>query len=348
MVGDNSEIQHPLRVAGHRRRRDARPRRRAGGATQVEPRGRCALTRDDLDITDATAVEAAFVERYPGRGRQLRRLDRRRRRRGGRCRGRDRGQRRPAPRNVAAAAAAALQGPGRLPLDRLRLRRQPRGALRRVRRDQPDLRLRPSKLAGELATAERPTRATSSCAPRGCSASTAATSSRRCCRSRGELRRGRWSCATRSAARPTPATSRQALVRLLDGELLRHPPHGRRRRVLLVRLRDRDLQAGRGRLPRDVDHDRHVRRGQAPRPAVLGARHRARAPDPAARLARRPGRLPRRARETEAAREGARHRRRRLHRLELRAPRARVAPRATRSWCSTSSPTPAASRRSRI
>ena len=40
------------------------------------------------------------------------------------------------------------------------------------------------------------------------------------------------------------------------GSRVRHPPHGRRRRLLLVRLRPRDLRAGQGRVPGPLRYDR--------------------------------------------------------------------------------------------
>ena len=126
---------------------------------------------------------------------------------------------------------------------------------------------------------------------------------------------------------------------------VRHPPHRRRRRVHLVRLRPGDLRPGRHGDPRDVgDHRDDGPQGAAPR--LLGARLTSATP----RSSCRPGRTRCAATSTTASwrsrDEAARHRRRRVHRLHLRPPPPRRATPTTRSSCSTSSPTPAGARTS--
>ena len=69
------------------------------------------------------------------------------------------------------------------------------------------------------------------------------------------------SSATRSARRPTPGTSPTG--RPPDrGDRVRHPPHGRRRAVLLVRVRARDLRAGQGRVQSALGHHRECSAGR--------------------------------------------------------------------------------------
>ena len=103
------------------------------------------------------------------------------------------------------------------------------------------------------------------------------------------------------------------------GDRVRHPPHGGGRPVLLVRVRPRDLRAGQGRVQSALDHDRGIRRRGAA-PGLLGPGQPARARDPAAQLAGRPGRL---SRPTTSggrnANETSGHRSGRVHRLHLRA-----------------------------
>ena len=89
------------------------------------------------------------------------------------------------------------------------------------------------------------------------------------------------------------------LVRLLDGEDYGIHHMAGRRPLLVVRLRGRDLQPGGRRVPRALDDQRHARPARTAA-RLLGARERARASGAAARLARGPRRLPRRARQTEA------------------------------------------------
>ena len=77
---------------------------------------------------------------------------------------------------------------------------------------------------------------------------------------------------------------------------LRHPPHGRRRACSWYEFARRDLPPGRVELPRAVGDQRHARPARRRGRAFSVLVERARAPDPAARLAKRAWpRLPRRA-----------------------------------------------------
>ena len=143
-----------------------------------------ALTRGELDITDAESARRAIVPARSRRGDQLRGLDRRRRRR----------ERRPsaalAVNGTGAGNVAARGGRGRR-LDDPRSRPttcstgHKRDAVRRVRPGRAALRVRPleARRRARGGRARRPT-ATRSSAPRGCSASAAAASRRRSCGSR--------------------------------------------------------------------------------------------------------------------------------------------------------------------
>ena len=188
-----------------------------------------ALGHAELDITDATAVDAAVAEQRPGRGRQLRRLDRRRRRRG-----------------VTRTRRCAVNG------DRRRDRRRGRGERSAPRsstpppttsstaaRDAPYVESdQPAPLSayGRIEAGRRggdrgaPTRATSSSAPRGSSASTGANFVETMLRPRRRQRRGDRGLATRSASPTYTGHLAEGLVRLIEGDELRHPPHRRRRR----------------------------------------------------------------------------------------------------------------------
>ena len=175
-----------------------------------------------------------------------------------------------------------------------------------------------SKLARRATPPRDATRATRSCAPRGCSASPARTSSTRCSalerRAEGGGRPGRLPDLhrpPRRGARASPGRAR--LVRRASTSPAVGP-------VLLVRVRARDLPPGRqGRRAAAVHH----RGVPASRAAARVQRAAQRAPGAprAARLARRarPRTCPSGRRRDEAARD----RRGRLHRLDLRAHRAR-------------------------
>ena len=120
-----------------------------------------------------------------------------------------------------------------------------------------------------------------------------ATSSTRCCASAPSATRSR-SSPTRSAARRGPATSRPRSWSSPSARRRRRLPRAGERRVLVVRVRRRDLRPRAGSPAASCR--RRATRVRAPRaaPGVQRARHRARADAlvPAA-LAGRPRRLPR-------------------------------------------------------
>ena len=162
-----------------------------------------ALAHAALDITDPGRGGQGVVPLRARRGHQLRRVHRRGRRRGRRGR-RDAGQRRgarPSSRPRPPASAPRCSIPRATTSSTARA-----GAVCRVRPCPP--RCRPTAAPSRRARprSRSPTRATSSSAPRGCSASGGRTSSRRCCGSATSSPRCSWS-PIRSVARPTRATS---------------------------------------------------------------------------------------------------------------------------------------------
>ena len=248
--------------------------------------------------------------RAPGRGRQLRRVDRRRRRgvRGGR-RHRVNGEgagTSPPPRGGGRVRRARLHG--------LRLRRPGARAVHRVRPTGAARAYGRSKLAGEPPSRPpRPARTRSS-APSwlfGAHGGNFVATMLRLARERDEVTvvDDQVGCPTFTGhlAAGARRDRRAAPRRLL--------PRRRRGGVLVVRPRARGLRGDRRR--RRVPRGRTADLGRpAPRPAYSVLRtERPTRPPPA--VARGPGRLPR---PEGHAHEAARVRRRRLHRLELRAP----------------------------
>ena len=256
------------------------------------------FTRAQLDVTDRDAVRAAIG---PGRrGDQLRRLDRRGRRRGARGRGAA-DQRataratspRPPARSCTCRATTSSTAPSASPY----LESDPVDPLSAYGR---------TKLAGERATAAANPRHFIVALLLAVRRRRARTSSRRCS---GSGPRCAW-WTTRSAAPPSPATWPRRSCALADSEDFGIHHVGRRRLVLVVRVRPRDLRPRRLGHPRGALHHRGVPAARAAS-RLLGARQRARPPP--ADLAGGPRRLP-----AGCAYEAARHRRRRLHRLHLR------------------------------
>ena len=150
-----------------------------------------------------------------------------------------------APATLAGAASAARRAPDPR-LDRLRLRRHRDAALRRVGSDRPDHRLRAHQ-------ARRRARGARRLAPARRRADRVAVRDRarelRHLRPRPGGRRARRSrrSPTSSAARPTPATSREKLLDLAARAARRHPPRGRLRPLLALRVRAGDPRARRAR-----------------------------------------------------------------------------------------------------
>ena len=231
----------------------------------------------------------SIAELRPDAVDQLRRLDRRRRRRG--RRGRRRCGQRHGRRRCVAAAAAERRGQGRLRLHRLRLRRRQGRALRRVRPAGAALRLRPHQAGRrdvdrgrQPAPLHRPLLLALRDRRR-------ATSSRRCCGSPASSPRCSWS--RDQVGSPDLHLAPRLGARAADrGRGVRHPPHGRGRAVLVVRVRPGDLRPGRGRVPGAWPATTEMLGRPAPRPAfsVLGSERERR--DRAARLAGGPRRVP--------------------------------------------------------
>ena len=214
---------------------------------------------------------------------------------------------------------AARRAPARsyVPLDRLRVRRREGRALRRVRPHRPRVALRPLQARRRAGHRRRPTRATSSSAPPGCSASGGKNFVDTMLRVGARAGRGARGRADQVGCPTYTGHLAEALVRLAATRGARHPPRRRRRIVLVVRAAPRPRSSAPGSTCRvSPMHHRRVPAAGSPRPPTPCSA-RARDADPPARLAGRPRRLPRRA--GGARHEAARHRRRRVHRLDLRA-----------------------------
>ena len=290
--------------------------RRSSRAGDARPRRR-ALGRVDRDAARRHRPRRGRRRaRARRRGHQLRRVDRRRRRRGARGRRAARQRRRRRQRRRAAAAGAR-----RPRLDRLRLRR--RQARSRTLESDPVAPLSAygrTKLAGERAVADgHPS--TRSSAPPGCSAPAGATSSTTML-ALGAERDEVASSPTRSAARPGPATSPRRWSSSPSAAATRRLPRRRRRRLLVVRARRARSSSRPASTAASRPHDRRVPApGAAARVLACSAASARRPCCPPGRTASPPT-----WRAAEVAHEAARLRRRRLHRLELRAP-ARARPR---------------------
>ena len=303
-----------MRVARHRRGRDARPRRRPRGARR-RARGVRARPRRARRHRRSTRCAPPPTRRRTRR--QLRRLDRRRRRRG--ARGRRAARQRRRRRAIAAARHAACASSTSPPTTSSTAPRT--RAVRRVRPDRAARRLRAHEARRRARRGDRRPRTTSSRARPGSSARPGATSSTRCSRlgaERDEVR-----VVTDQIGCPTfTGHLAEALVELAgDPRRPRHPPRRRRRALLVGRPRRGDLRARGRRLPRRArDHGRVPPPRAAPRLSACSA---ASAPGAApARRGSRASRLPGRA-ERARRHEAARLRRRRLHRLALRPQRLR-------------------------
>ena len=213
-------------------------------------------TRADLDITDAAAVDAAIAGVAPRRRRQLRRLDRRRRRRGPtRTRRRGSTARRA---GLVASRGRERRRQGRLPLDRLRLRRATSGSpyvesditapLSAYGRSQA--RRRDLGRDRQRAPFHRPLVV-------ALRRRAGATSSRRCCAIGAD--QPEVIVVSDQVGCPTYTAHLAGLDRgAARGRRLRRPSPRRRRLVLVVRVRAGDLRPGRARVPGDGRHHRHA------------------------------------------------------------------------------------------
>ena len=233
----------------------------------------------------------------------------------------ERGRRRGGGRGRAAGERRRRRGswpprrPRALRVERLRVRRPQGRALRRVRRREPGVELRPLEARRGAWPPRPPTRVTSSSARRGCSAPAARTSSTRCSggpRARRGAGGGRPGGLPHLHRPPRP----RALVRIASGQRLRHPPRARRRGPAPGTTSPRPLRAGRRGLPARADHHRGVpAAGAAPCLLACSAPSATRC-CPTGRRGWTPtwpnGRC---------TREAARDRRGRVHRLHLRAAR---------------------------
>ena len=284
--------------AGHRRRRDARTRRRRG-ARGARPRRRRPRPRASSTSPTAAAVEDALAALRPDAvvncaawtdvdGAEAERAR-------PRCGSTTRGA------GLLAAAAAAHGAEGRSTSPATTSSTAQGLALRRVRPAAP--RSRPTGAPSRPARprSRSPTRGTSSSAPRGCSAPAAPNFVETMLRLGAEQPEVLVVSDQVGSPTYTPHLAR-AIALLTRGRGVRHPPHRRRRALLVVRVRAGDLRPGRARDPGDG--------GDAPR--CSAARRRARRysvlaserprPDRAPRLAPGAGRVPGRARRARAAR----------------------------------------------
>ena len=182
-------------AARDRRGGDARPGRAARWRARG-PRARGGRRAPSSTSPMRRPRAEAFAARPAGRGAQLRGVDGRRRRRdapraGARGQRRRRGQPR-ARRRAAGVPLVHVSSDyvfdGEACVDASGAPRPVRG----VRPDGPALGLRPEQARGRAAGAWRLSRATRSCAARGCSGSAGATSRRRCSGSPTSARRCRW------------------------------------------------------------------------------------------------------------------------------------------------------------
>ena len=322
-------------AARHRRRRDARARRSSRGRRARRPRGGRAATAPSSTSPTSGAIAAAIV----GSSRDAvvncaawTDVDGAEDRRGGA---------EPSTPTAPATSRARARPPARgsctcRPTTSSTARQ--RRALRRVRRGRPARRLRRARSSPARSGRRGARRTTRSSAPRGCSAPAGANFVDDDARARRGARRGARRHRPDRLPDVRPAISRPRCVELAERT---------RTGIFHVagagpcswhELAVETFEPGRRRLPRAAATTAELRRARRRGPAysVLGTERERR--DPAAAVAggRSPPTWPRTGGRTH---EAAGLRRRRVHRLELRPP-ARARRTATRSSCSTSSPTP--------